>query len=156
MIKDFNWLTYWAVLSIFLVLYYFFIAAVYYRNELRLFFGKKKHLALEQGSAKRFWSLHKNAEENSGDSFSQDSIPENPDAFILQPVTDEVQAFLEQAASNKMIKEELIFALQKILKKHGSPEDFNKISIANLITSECESKCSIYLTEAEKKQLWMG
>ena len=81
----------------------------------------------------------------------------NEDCFpFVQTLTDEVQAFIIEAGNNSFDKEQLVSSIQLLLSKYPSvkPSPHSK-NIRNLIKKECESNCSVYLSESELDGLWI-
>ena len=133
MFNNISWGGYWSVLSILVVIYYLYVFLVYYRNDIRNFQTIKKvgHFQHETGDE---GILH-----------------------MVQSLIDEVTAYLYQAAQGAAIKQEIIFAMQQIIKKYpGIKFTPHENNINNLIQSECKDKCAIVLSAEEIKQVWIG
>ena len=75
---------------------------------------------------------------------------------FVQTLSDEVQAFIIEAGNNSFDKEQLVPSIQLLLSKYPSVKSspYSK-DIRNLIKKECESNCSVYLSESELDGLWI-
>ena len=76
---------------------------------------------------------------------------------VVQSLSNEIAAYLEEAASNCTIKAELIFSLQQIVGKYADLQSSPYTnSISKLIRFECKDKCAIHLNDEDVKQVWNG
>ena len=74
---------------------------------------------------------------------------------LLQSVTDELNAFLEEAANGQFDKKEIIPPVKQILKKYALLKDSPLHEAVNkFIQSTCEVDCSVRLSEEEVSDLW--
>ena len=136
MVNNISWGSYWFVLFIAVIIYYAYVSLVYYRGDLRKLLNGKSNL-LPAGD------FH-------SESNDEQLLP------VVQLLTDEVTAYLEQASYADALKPEIIFALQQITKKYESVKTSPYQNAVNsLLQSECGSKCAVHLSEAEIKQVWM-
>jgi hypothetical protein len=70
---------------------------------------------------------------------------------------DELNAFFEESRRKKVMKEELIYSLQLLLKKYPSLKDSEyKESLSNLIATQCEDTCLVRLNADEVYHVWLG
>ena len=130
-----SWAQYWSVIIVSLILYYGFVLVVYYRSDLLLRFQPGVSL--------------KQAKKN----FNTDDDPLLP---VVQSLTDEMTAYLEQAANKRAVKEEIIFAMQQLTSKYKGIKDTRYQNAVNsLLQFECGSKCAVHLDEEEIRQVWM-
>jgi hypothetical protein len=134
MFTEISWSSYVTIVIVLLVIYYLFIGLRYYRTELfRIFAGRK----IPADAVK-------------------EEVPEKKNIFQLtRSLSDEIQAYLDEAGRNTLHKEEVITSLQSLLAKYPSVTDspFRKV-IQNLIVTECETCCSIHFGEKELSELW--
>lgn len=91
------------------------------------------------------------------------SIPDDGDNSILFPehihhLMDEVRAITQQLRYSKFSEENFKHSLTKLI----SADRFQAIKqtdyypiIAELITTECKTNCSMYLNEEDLERLWM-
>lgn len=69
----------------------------------------------------------------------------------------EIKEQIEAAEKKKLVKEELLFALQQIINTYPHLKGtFFQKDISNLIAAECENHCSIHLNAEEMKMLWVS
>ena len=131
MINNISWAAYWYTLAVILSIYYVAVALFYYRTELvQLFQGRRAEVAAQDID---------NGER------------------IVQSVIDELNAFFEEAKKTKWVKNELLFALQKLLIKYSSIRDsIYKESINNLIIVQSQNICSVHFNDEEINHVWMS
>jgi hypothetical protein len=130
MFTEITWSSYFVTVLLLFVGYYFIVGYVYYRNDLLQLISTKK---------------------------SRSDIVEAAQSLApsVQPLSDEVQAFLNEAGKNKIDKEAIIVSLQMLLKKyHYLIDSDNREPIQDLIIDECKSYCSIHLSEEELNAIW--
>lgn len=147
MVNNISWGSYWSVLAILTILYYAYILLVYYGSELRNRLAGKSSVL----PARHFKSSSPLARHDHHVGGADELLP------VMQSLTDEVSAYLEQAAYSKAGKPEVLFALQQMVKRY--PVICNtsyQESINKLLQFEAENKCAIHLNEVEIKQVWMG
>ena len=77
----------------------------------------------------------------------------------IEYMLDEIRALIRQAGYSGSPKEEVLFALQKLI----SSDRFQTIrespftdAINDLIAEECQTNCSMHLSEEDLKRLWIG
>jgi hypothetical protein len=132
MINNISWGSYWSALTVLLIIYYGYVLLRYYRKDL---YGRMV--------ASPSIQMGKEVE-------GEISLP------IVQGLTDEITAYLEQASNAGTKKQEIVFALQQIVLKHKSLKNSEYQSAVNsLIQFECKEKCAIHLSEEEIGQVWM-
>ena len=147
MVNNISWGSYWSVLFIAVIIYYAYVLLVYYRGDLRTRLTGKNNLL----PAGNFKPTHlPNQEQSDSESNDQELLP------VVQLLTDEVTAYLEQASHAGAVKPEIIFALKQITKKYGSVKTSPyQTAVNSLLQFECGSKCAVHLSEAEIRQVWM-
>lgn len=81
---------------------------------------------------------------------------ENQDIFRLaQSLADEVQAYLKEAGRNKISKQDVVQSLKSLPARYPAIKDSSfKDMIQNLMITECETNCSIHLSEQELSEIW--
>jgi hypothetical protein len=132
MINNISWGSYWSALTVLLFIYYAYVLLRYYRKDI-----------YSRVVASPSTQLRKEVE-------NETSLP------IIQTLTDEITAYLEQAGIAGAKKQEIVFALQQIALKHKSLKNSEYQSAINtLIQFECKEKCAIHLSEEEIGQVWM-
>ena len=142
MINNISWQGYWITLALILAGYYLIIYLLYYRHDLKAWIHPKP--------------------------YNSDGIVLAPESILQPPVErdaerlidscmDELNAFFEESRRKKIVKEELIYSLQLLLKKYPSLKDSEyKESLSNLIATQCEHICLVRLTMDEVYHVWMG
>jgi len=147
MVNNISWGSYWSVLTIMVIIYYAYVLLVYYRDDLRnRLAGKNGRLSAGSFqptfSVKEMQGHHENGDD--------ELLP------VVQSFTDEMTAYLGQAAYAKAGKPEIIFALQQIAKKYEKIKNSSHQQAVNkLIQFECEDRCAVHLKEEEIKQVWL-
>ena len=146
MANNISWGSYWSVLVFLTVIYYAYVLLVYYRSELRkLLAGGTSVLPARNSQRPPPLTDQPKHDENGGDHL----FP------MVQSLTDEMSAYMEQTGHG--LREEIIFGLQRIFKKHNSILNTSyQEAIESLLIAECENKCAIRLNDEEVKQVWMG
>ena len=158
MFNQISWAYYTQIVAFILIAYYLFILYKYYRYDL-LRFLKKKHNVSNQKLA--FTSA-----DQGSDLFEKGTVvhpnnmqteESNEDCYpYVQTLSDEVQAFIIEAGNNSFDKEQLVPSIQLLLSKYPSVKSSpNNKDIRNLIKKECETNCSVYLSESELDGLWI-
>ena len=133
MINNISWGSYWSALTVLLFLYYAYVLLRYYRKDIYARVAASPSIQLDREVE------------------NETSLP------IVQALTDEVTAYLDQASNAGAKKQEIVFALQQITLKHRSLKNSDYQSAINsLIQFECKDKCAIHLSEEEIRQVWMG
>ena len=146
MLNQISWATYFQTIAILLIIYYVIILFLFYKKEMSQLVVQNTQpgFAIEQPG--------------------QDIFPEvNRETFIqseaIEYILDEVRALIRQAGYSRSPKEEILFALQKLI----SSDRFQTIrespfpdAINNLIAEECQTNCSMHLSEEDLKRLWVS
>ncbi len=163
MFNQISWAIYLKVVCILLVIYYLVVAIKFFSKELLSFFVP--------GSSQSGNNLFKERKINQKEHVSSDQShpdllkPDNmytatehavDDTFLqVEKLAATLKEVVEDAASNSMIKEELMLSLQFVLKKYqhlkGSPF---LVAINNLIASECNKYNLPQLNAEELAMLW--
>ena len=137
-----SWQGYWIWLAVISAGYYLVIYLLYYRHDFKVWIRQKPY--------------------NSGGILSaSESIIQPPVEKVAEPLIDscmdELNAFFEESRRKKVMKEELIYSLQLLLKKYPSLKDSEyKESLSNLIATQCEDTCLVRLNADEVYHVWMG
>jgi len=139
MISSISWSTYWTVISILLVIYYVSVCSIYYRDEI--------------GYALRGKSNFFSGKESIGQEESEDSLHEISNAPT--PFNVEVELTLKHAAEKKLMKQEIIYSLQRLIKKYNIQKSSFDFEAEFNLVSLCSNYCSIHLDEEDVELLWM-
>ena len=133
MINNISWGSYWSALTVLLIIYYGYVLLRYYRKDIGGRLAASPSIQMDREVK------------------NETSLP------IVQALTDEITAYLEQASNAGTKKLEIVFALKQIALKHKSLRNSEYQSALNsLIQFECKEKCAIHLSEEEIGQVWMG
>jgi hypothetical protein len=147
MFNNISWASYWSALFIATTIYYTYVLIVYYRSDIFSWLNNR---------TRGFPATHSPAESLANHLQETQQINDEKIMRIVQSFTDEVTAYLEQAARARSLKPEIIFALKQITKKFGSIKDTPYENVVNsLLQFEVASKCGIDLSEAEIRQVWL-
>ena len=131
MFTQISWSSYIVTVLLLSAVYYLFIGYGYYRDDL-----------LKLVSGKRV-TTH---------DFVSTAFRQQP---LKESFSDEVKAFMNEAAKNKMSKKDILESLQLLFKKYPTLKDSaSQESIKNLIVNECASYCCIHLSDEEFSELW--
>lgn len=135
MLHQISWSSYFEFVAILLAIYYAVFFFVFYRKKM------SDRLAL------KFQAISSSEKEKR----TEESEP-------IEYLMDEMNAFIHQAGYNRSPKEEILFGLQKLV----TSERFESIDkslwkdrIDDLIINECQSNCSIHLSEEDLRVLWL-
>ena len=146
MLNQISWATYFQTIGLLLIIYYAVILFLSYKKEISRLLVKSAQpaLAIDQSGKDSFPEVNR-------ETFSQSETIE----YIL----DEVRALIRQAGYSRSPKEEVLFALQKLI----SSDRFQTMrespfpdAINDLIAEECQTNCSMHLSEEDLKRLWVS
>lgn len=165
MLNNISWQSYVSALAILLVLYYFWVLVYYYGSEFKLLWKRKaaflsvspsnhgnecqEGLPVNYQQTVLFNSPVKQAQ--AGDQPEEEHLP------VVQAAVDELQAYFDQAAQVDAGREQVLNALQHILKKYPLLKGSSyQTSLNHLLAFHCENQCSIHLSAEAVMQLWNG
>ncbi|MEJ7821176.1 MAG: hypothetical protein WKF85_02575 [Chitinophagaceae bacterium] len=74
---------------------------------------------------------------------------------IVYRLQDEVKGTIEEAATKKYLKEEIILSLQMVLEKYTLGSTHFRFALNNFIERTSKNNCSIHLDEDELKLMWL-
>ena len=153
MFSSISWSQFLTTIAILLVIYYLVIICLLCKKEL---------FSLFSFSASTHDDFHLSNENTDHPmSFNEKTATTgNEDPFLNQKVhelLEDLKNLLLTAAKAKTIKEELIMALQMLLRNYFPLNDLPiRAEINQHIIIECKVTCSITLSEAELNMLWNG
>lgn len=156
MFTQISWSLYTIIVIVFLAGYYLFVGLKYYREDiLQLLSGKTITSGDTANSTPAQPPLIK--PDQSLPKLNMQETFEKQNFFQLtKSLADEIQAFLNEAGGNKITKEEVITSLQLLLSRYPALKDSSfKEFLQNLIETECETNCSVHLSEEELSALWI-
>ena len=142
MINNISWQGYWITLALISAGYYLVIYLLYYRHDFKLWIHPKPY----------------NSDGIVSGSETTIQPPVEKDAErLIDSCMDELNAFFEESRRKKVMKEELIYSLQLLLKKYPSLKDSEyRESLSNLIATQCEDSCLVRLNADEVYHVWLG
>ena len=142
MINNISWQSYWIWLAVISAGYYLIIYLLYYRHDFKAWIHPKPYNSDGIASA--------------SESIIQPPVEKDAERLI-DSCMDELNAFFEESRRKKVMKEELIYSLQLLLKKYPSLKDSEyKESLTNLIATQCEDTCLVRLNADEVYHVWLG
>ena len=137
-----SWQGYWIWLAVISAGYYLVIYLLYYRHDLKAWIHPKPYNSVGIVPA--------------SESIIQPPVEKDAERLI-DSCMDELNAFFEESRRKKVMKEELIYSLQLLLKKYPSLKDSEyKESLTNLIATQCEDTCLVRLNADEVYHVWLG
>lgn len=150
MFNSITWGQYFSAVVLLLVLYYAFIGFKYFRWEILSLIGIKK---VDNDTIIIPPITNTRLEEN-----HEDYLPKPPQKTdtspMVQPFTDEVQAYLNQTETD-ISKHELIDALQQLIEKYPAAQNTEyKNELAYFIASSVNVKYPQLLRASDISQLW--
>jgi hypothetical protein len=162
MFNNISWQGYWITIALLTAGYYLIVYLLYFRKDFSIEWKK--------GTTPKDETLFSSVTSESA--ATQPVTNEQPtlfdDSSDFQPPTkntiestvyacmDEVNAYLEEAKRSKCVKEEMLFALNAILRKYPSVAASEyKESVTNVIVNQCEYNCSVHLSADEVVRMWV-
>ena len=147
MFTQISWGSYITIVAVLIAGYYFFVGFRYYRNDLlQLLSGKK--ISVDKVS---FTATQRPHKENLQEAFEKQNFFQ-----LAQSLSDEIQAFVNASAGDKLNKDEVMNGLRGLLGKYPALKDSSFTEfIQNIIISESESNLSILLSPEEAAALWI-
>ena len=153
MLSSVSWSQFLTTVLILLFIYYLLVICCFYKREIFRFFTPK----LSQIDGFHFSNGQSGSPMPSNEIITERRVE---DPRVSQDVYDllhGLKSLLETAAKTKTIKEELVMALQILLRGYSYLKDQPiKTEINQLIAADAKNICSITLSEAEMKMLWNG
>ena len=163
MFNNISWQGYWVSIALLTAGYYLVIYLLYFRRDFTIEWSKGVS-PKEKGP---FSSVFSDRMDTQHDTLNQPGLFDNPEEFqrpekdsvesAVYSCIDEVKAYLEAAKKSKCIKEEILYALQAILRKYPSIASSEyKESLTNVLINQCEYLCSVHLSADDVAQVWVG
>ena len=153
MFSNVSWSEYLTFISVSALIWYAFVLYTYYRQDLFQTLQGKKIPAINNLSFGDHTTSH-----HQSDAVLENYQPKEAESVhVIQAVTDEIQAYLEEAGKNEVGKEELVTSLTRIVSKYPSlaGSDY-KDSLDELLKNEAEINCAVSLSESEISRIWSG
>lgn len=150
MLNNIGWASYLFAIIIILSIYYAFVVAVYYRNDLQSHFIKFKGGVRLNSSSSNPNLTSNNTEIKSDPPKKEDQNNSIPELFLS------FQSLIKNGAVRNFPKEELLLSLKLKLQNHLALKDsIHQESINNFIIAQCENYCSMHLSGDEVSALWI-
>lgn len=155
MFNNISWQGYWITLALISAGYYLFIYLLYFRNDFKV--------SIARGE-KRKWNPASDSGATQPTLFGSNVQPadfvneSNTEVdHLVHACTDELSAYFQEASRSKGSKEEMLYALSKILSKYSALRSSEYAdSLQNLIRSEAEHHCSLHLSAEDISKVWLG
>jgi hypothetical protein len=152
MLSKISWSSLIWVLIPILLFYYAYVFIVYFRKEIFSFVVINKKLTGSEGHHKNL--LNKDSSHDT--KTSRESGESNENSFtVVHELLEELKTLFIIAAREKMIKEELIQAINSKLKEFPSIAGTDLVEdIDTHITQEVKERCSMELLPGDLKRIW--
>ena len=140
MFTEISWNSYLTIVIVLLAVYYVFIGLLYYSSNIVGLLSGKKFTQRDTLTSV----------------VGMDTLTEKKNLFqTAHSLSDEIQAYLNEAGRNSLNKEDVVQSLKVMLAKYPVIKDlpFRDV-IQNLIRTEAETYCFIHLSEEEINELW--
>lgn len=153
MFNNVSWSEYLTFISVAALIWYAFVFYTYYRHDLFQTLQREKLATVSELN----FSGHTPDYHQPNAILEIYQPKEAESVHIVQSVTDEIQAYLEEAGKNEVGKEELVTSLTRIVSKYSSlaGSDY-KDSLDDLLKNEAEINCAVSLSESEISRIWSG
>lgn len=176
MLNEITWKDYWTFIAIATVIYWFIIISIFYRRELLMLAKRKSSVAhltednsITASNNKKLFAntsapLFNEDEQTDDVHFYEDEQDIDEEVLIEINLTQDAHAAVYEikeqiriAQDRKIIKEELLFSLQQIIKAHPQVKGTSfQNDINNFIAAESENQCSIHLSAEDLNTLWVS
>ena len=165
MFYSISWQGYWVAIAILTALYYLIICLFYYRSN---FYTWIQHLQGRRPKVTTSTSVPYLHEPEPTDEVRQSSLfeeasnavesePAGSDTSITNGFTDELDAFLRQAKQQRLVRQELLYGLQRLLNKYPALKQVTyKEVLSRLLIERCEQICSIRLSVEDLEGIGTG
>lgn len=160
MLNNISWQGYWVTFAVLTTGYYLIIYLLFYRSDFKIVLPFREPVKKSPSSSPAITSFLQ--QQNQPSLFEEDgseftSPVNNSEEHLVYACMDELNAYFEEVKKTKCIKEEFIYALQRILSKYLSLRTSSyKESLTKVIVSEAEHQCSIHLSEDDVVKVWPG
>jgi hypothetical protein len=152
MLSSISWSQFFTTLFLLLVIYYFFVISLFYKKEIFRFF-----IARPKPDGFPFYREANGMPLSDGETTKRKAADDTVQSQDLTELLNNLTSLLTTAAKAKTIKEELVMALQILLRDYSYLKDLPiKAEINQHVFAEVQNICSITLSEAEMKMLWNG
>lgn len=155
MFNSISWQGYWTILALITTGYYLAVYLLYFRKAFTFSFpgrrGGKNPEQLSTRDSPRPTSLFDNEKAEFA------LPPTGSEEHQVYALMDELSAYFAEAKKSKVIKEEALFALQRMVSKYPSLRTSTyKESLTNVMVSEAALHCSLHLSADDISKVWLG
>jgi hypothetical protein len=163
MLKQITWHEYWTIVITLTAIYELFVVAIFYRKDLLMLAKGKSNVRVIGASDGEAASNHSQKHQRPH-LFTVSATDTNEEAetheINLTPMAhelaDEIEVLLNEAGEKEFGKPEILFGLKQIIKSFRSLVNTSyRDDINNLIAQQCETNCSVALSEEEVQTLWL-
>jgi hypothetical protein len=160
MFNNISWQGYWITIALLTAAYYLIIYLLYYRKDFSIAWKRNpntKESPFFSVVADTTTPLATGEQPSGFDNPEEFQLPEkNSIESVVYACIDEVNAYLEEAKRGKCVKEEMLYALQSILRKFPViAESEYKASVTNVLVTQCEYYCSVHLNADDVAKVWV-
>jgi hypothetical protein len=154
MFRNISWSSYGTFIAITLVAYYVTIGALYYLNEIKQIFSGKSSLLLNLNrSYKPVAKDQLELDNNLNKGLTQQS--EDDLHRLANDCMNDIKNALQHAANHNLVRQEIIYSLQQLVKKYSSLRNtYFESFIRDCILTECQKHYSIRFDDDELRLIW--
>lgn len=150
MLHSISWQAFFTTLALLLLIYWAFIGLSFYRHEIKLLLAGKGKPGLQGASLITESPFEADIEDT--------PVATDTGLFpIAYALAEEIKQLAKEAGRRRLVREELMQALQSLIKKQPYPSLSNtafRIAINNLVEAEIGTNCSIQFSKEELQMLW--
>jgi hypothetical protein len=155
MLNNITWQGYWTTIALLSTGYYVVIYLLYFRNDLKISLakGEKRKWTASGESSPLQPTLVDSSLQTTGLALESASEIDH----LADACADELSAYFQEASRSRGSKEEMLFALSKLLSKYPALRSSEyAASLSNLIQSEAAHHCSLHLSREDVSKVWLG
>lgn len=155
MLNNITWQGYWVTLALLSAGYYLAIYVLYFRNDFKIAFPKRNTLQKYSAASPAVAAVIEQQVQTPADQKEEGSVMDINEGLV-GACLDELNAYFDEAKRARLLKEEVLYALQTILRKYPSltKSDY-KEAVTNVIVSEAAHHCALHFSSEEMVQVWL-
>lgn len=155
MLSNISWQGYWITLALLCAGYYAVIYLLYYRNDFSIIISKKNKGVFIPSAPAAVASFLKGQGRSATNSKSDMADPGSDG--MVQACIDELAAYFEESRKAKVVKEEYLYSVQRILSKYPALKgSVFQEPLSKLIVSEAKHTCSLHLHDEDVFHVWLN
>lgn len=134
MLNNISWQSYWTTIVLLSALYYISVYLLYFRKDLVLSRSKPK------------------------EGIASGAMPSSPprEEELYDHALDELAAFFEEAKKRRWEKSELLYSIQRFLKKYYALKNtFQAEALIKTIRLQAEEICPVHFSDEEIVHVWL-